>query len=79
MFASCTKEDIANETSVPSINVLYSTIDIIGVEKILIKDNELYVGDKLVASWTDNVTKNCKVELRFSGIAVNSGEVAKKS
>lgn len=67
------------DTTAPTIATLLSTVDIIGIEEILIKGNELYVGDKLVASWTDDVTKNCKVELSFSGTVVNSGDIAKKS
>ena len=67
------------DKTAPTITVLTPIVYIIGVEEILIKGNELYVGDKQMASWTDDVTKNCKVELSFSGTVVNSGDIAKKS
>lgn len=67
------------DKTAPTITVLTPIVYIIGVEEILIKGNELYVGDKQMASWTDDVTKNCKVELSFSGATVNSGDIAKKS
>lgn len=54
-------------------------MDIAGVEKIRISGNELYIGDKLVATWKDDVTTNCIVKVTFDGIAVNSGDVTKKS
>ena len=63
----------------PTVTVYISSVDITGVEEIRISDNELYVGDKLVASWTDNVTKNCKVRISFDGVVISSGEVARHS
>lgn len=64
------------DTKAPTITVALSDVDITGVEKILISGSELRVGDVLVASWTDDVTKSCKVQMSFDGSAVSSGEVA---
>jgi hypothetical protein len=60
----------------PTITVSLSSVDITGVEKIVISGNELYVGDKLAASWRDDMTKSCKVQVVFDGNAVSSGDVA---
>ena len=62
----------------PTIKVVLSSVDITGVEKISIAGSELRVGELLVASWTDNVTKNCQVMMMFNGSAISSGEVASK-
>ena len=62
----------------PTIKVVHSSVDITGVEKISIAGSELRVGELLVASWTDNVTKNCQVMMMFNGSAISSGEVASK-
>ena len=55
MFTSCAHEEeieapVQKDRVLPTINLLYSKIDIVGVEKILINGNELYIGDKLVAT-----------------------------
>ena len=63
----------------PTIKVLLSTVDITGVEEIRISGNELSIGSKLVASWSDNVTKNCMVQMTFDGVSVISGNVPDKS
>ena len=63
----------------PTIKVLLSTVDITGVEEIRISGNELSIGSKLVASWSDNVTKNCMVQMTFDGVSVSSGNVPDKS
>lgn len=62
----------------PSIKVMLSSVDITGVEQIIISGNELRVGNLLVASWTDNMTKSCQVQMTFDGSAISSGEVANK-
>lgn len=70
--------DLSDKTP-PTITVHQSSIDITGVEKILVSGSELHVGSTLVASWKDNVTKNCKVQLKFDGTAISSGDVPVKS
>ena len=73
-----TPEPIKDVTP-PSIKVVHASVDITGVEQIVIRGNELLVGELLVASWTDEVTKSCKVQITFDGTAVSSGDVARKS
>ena len=74
------KPDIPTvDTTSPVITVHLSSVDITGVEEILISGNQLHVGDKLVASWTDNVTKSCQVKMTFDGSPVSSGNVPDKS
>ncbi len=63
----------------PTITLHLNSVDITGVEEIRIGGSELHVGDKLVASWTDNVTKSCQVKVTFDGAPVSSGEVPDKS
>ena len=64
------------DTKAPTITVVLTSVDITGVEKILVSGSELRVGDKLVASWKDDVTKNCKVQMAFDGSSISSGDVA---
>lgn len=91
MFTSCTHEEEIEpqptqppvpvpvvDITPPSIKVLLSSVDITGVEQIIISGNELRVGNLLVASWTDDMTKSCQVQMTFDGNAISSGEVANK-
>ena len=70
--------DLTDKTP-PTITLHRSSVDITGVEKISIVGSELYVGDLLVASWTDNVTTSCQVKMTFEGTSISSGEVPGKS
>ena len=86
---SCTRDDSASDktkpdpvqtdTKAPTITVVVASIDITGMEAVSVSGNELHIGNILVASWTDNETRNCKVQLVFDGQTVNSGEVVKRS
>ncbi|MBR3454030.1 MAG: hypothetical protein IKH26_01780 [Bacteroidaceae bacterium] len=89
-MASCAHEDEientdplnpsnpGNDVTAPKITLHRSSVDITGVEKISISGSELHVGDLLVASWMDDVTKTCKVKMMFNGSDISSGEVASK-
>lgn len=63
------------DTQAPVIKVHHSNVDITGVEEIIIKGNELQIGNLLVASWSDNVTKSCSVSMKINGNEVASGSV----
>lgn len=92
MFTSCTHEEEIEQKeptptpppvpivdiTPPSIRVVLASVDITGVEQIIISGSELHVGDLLVASWTDDMTKSCQVQMTFDGSAISSGEIAKK-
>ena len=63
----------------PTIKVHHASVIITGVEVIRVSGNELHIGDKLVAEWTDNVTKNCQIQMKFDGVVISSGCVASHS
>ena len=86
-MASCVHEDeientdspkSGNDVTAPKITLHRPNVDITGVEKIVISGSELHVGDLLVASWKDDVSKTCKVKMMFNGSDISSGEVASK-
>lgn len=90
LFTSCSHENDtsgshtpspipAPDTTPPVITLHLSTVDITGAEEIRISGSELSVGGKRVASWTDNVSRNCQVKMTFDGVAVSSGDVPGKS
>ena len=69
LLSSCSDDKDAptpGDTTAPVIKVVNLSVDISWGKQVKVKDNELYVGDVLVASWTDNVTKKCKVELTLN-------------
>ena len=87
-FTSCAHEENTENPSSslpavdktpPTITLHRTSVDITGVEQISIVGSELRVGDILVASWKDNVTKSCQVKMMFEGTAISSGEVPEKS
>ena len=83
MFTSCAKEDdVENKVrdiKPPTINVLRTSVDITGVEEIRISGSELRIGDIVVASWSDEVTKNCQVKMTIDGVVFNSGNIPTQS
>lgn len=83
VFTSCAKEDdVENKVrdiKPPTINVLRTSVDITGVEEIRISGSELRIGDIVVASWSDEVTKNCQVKMTIDGVVFNSGNIPTQS
>lgn len=83
VFASCSRENYPSDkpdvpkvdTTAPVIKVLHADVDITGVEEITIRSNALYIGDLLVATWSDNVTTNCRVSMTINGNSISSGSV----
>ena len=83
VFAACSKENYPDDkpdvpkvdTTAPVIKVLHADVDITGVEEIIIRTNSLYIGDLLVATWSDNVTTNCRVSMTINGNNITSGSV----
>ena len=76
-FTSCSHNEsgIPADVTPPTIKVHFSSVEITGEEVIRVSGNELYIGDKFVAEWTDNVTKNCKVQMKLDGVVIASGNV----
>jgi len=62
-----TKDNIA-----PTIEVSKSEVDITWWKEIRTNSNQLYIWDILVASRSDNKTKNCKVELSLNWKSITS-------
>ena len=73
-FISCGKwEDITEKDTVaPTIDISKSEIDITWWKEIKISGNQLYIGDNLVASWSDNKSTNCNVELSLNWKSITS-------
>ena len=42
---------------------------------IKIEGNQLFFDDQVAATWKDDYTENCKVELTLEGKTINSGDV----
>ena len=64
--------DNPNDTIAPTVNVSQHDVDITWWKQVRISWNQLYIWDVLVASWTDNVTKNCTVELWLNWKTISS-------
>ncbi len=83
VFAACSRENYPDDkpdvpkvdTTAPVIKVLHASVDITGVEEITIRTNALYIGELLVATWSDNVTTNCRVSMTINGNNITSGSV----
>ena len=60
------------DTTPPTINISKSEIDITWWKQILIDWNQLYIWNELIASRTDNKTKNCNVTLSLNWKAITS-------
>lgn len=60
------------DTTPPTINVIQSSIDITWWKEIRITWNQLYIWDILVASRTDDKSKNCKVLLSINWNTISS-------
>ena len=60
------------DTVAPTINISKSSVDISWWKQVRIDWNQLYIGDELVASWTDNKTKNCNVTLTLNWNTITS-------
>ena len=60
------------DTTPPTINVSKSSVDISWWKEIRINGNQLYIWNEVVASWSDNKTKNCSVLLSINWKTVTS-------
>ena len=71
-FVSCSNDKNLEDTTPPVIKIYSFNVAITGTEQIVVTGNELHIGSTLVASWTDNVSKECKVKLEFEGNVITS-------
>ena len=74
ILTACSSDEPENprDTVAPTVNVSQHDVDISWWKQIRVSWNQLYIWDILVASWTDNVTKNCKVELSLNWKIISS-------
>ena len=61
------------DTKAPVISVSHSSVNVIGGLEVTIGTSELRIGEKTVATWTDDVSKTCKSALELDGKAISSG------
>lgn len=69
LFTACSSDDPAEElkdTTAPTISLSKSEIDITWWKKIEIIGNNLFIGDELIATRNDDVTKNCSTSLSLN-------------
>lgn len=57
----------------PVITLKQTEVNVFGGVKVTISENQLLIGDKVVASWSDARTDNCKVALKLNGADITSG------
>ena len=74
VLTACSDDEPDNpsDTIAPTVNVSQHDVDISWWKQVRISWNQLYIWDVLVASWTDNITKNCKVELSINWKTISS-------
>ncbi len=74
LLTACSSDEPDNplDTTAPTVNVNQHDVDITWWKQVRISWNQLYIWDMLVASRTDNVTKNCKVELSLNWKTITS-------
>ena len=60
------------DTTPPTINVNKSSVDISWSKEIRMSGNQLYIWNDVIASWSDNKTKNCSVLLSINWKTITS-------
>lgn len=60
------------DTTAPTINVSKSEVDITWWKEVHISGNQLYIWNEVVASWSDNKTKNCTILLSLNWKTITS-------
>ena len=67
------------DTTPPNISVQTSEVDISGWKKVEISWNKLIIWWNIVASWSDNQTKDCKVRITIDWSTISSGTTLNKA
>ena len=57
----------------PEVKVALPTVNVFGGVKVDLRDSELFLDDKCVATWSDQRTERCKVNLSFNDVEVKNG------
>ena len=68
-----------SDSQAPTITVLIQEKNVIVGVKVVIDGNQLLFDEQVAASWTDDFTETCTVQLSLDGQAVNSGDVLQEA
>ena len=63
------------DSQAPEIEVKTKEKNVITGVKVNVDGNQLLFDDQVAATWKDDYTENCKVELTLEGKTINSGDV----
>ena len=67
------------DTTPPKIDIINSEVDISGWKKVEISWNKLIIWWNIVASWSDDHTKDCKVQITMDWNTISSGSTINKA
>ena len=67
------------DSQAPTITVLIQEKNVITGVKVLIDGNQLLFNEQVAASWTDDFTETCTVQMSLGGQTVNSGDVLQEA
>ena len=71
LFTACSKED--DDVTPPTISVKMNEVDVTGGKLMRIDASQLFIGEALVATWSDDKTAVCTAIVTVGGTAVQSG------
>ena len=63
------------DSQAPEIEVKIAEKNLIAGVKVKIEGNQLFFDDQVAATWKDDYSENCKVELTLEGKTINSGDI----
>ena len=75
VLVACEENEIEIDSTAPVISLSISEMNVIGGLEANLRDNALYLGDQVVATWKDNVSKECEAALSLDGKYISSGTV----
>ena len=67
------------DSQAPTITVLIQEKNVIAGVKVVIDGNQLLFDEQVAASWTDDFSETCTVQMSLDGQAVNSGDVLQEA
>ena len=68
-----------NDIQAPTITVLTPKKNVITGVKVVIDGNQLLFDEQVAASWTDDFTETCSVQLSLNGQTINSGVILQEA
>lgn len=74
LFVACSSDSAEpKDTTPPTIMLNQAEVEVTGGKEVRISEAQLFVGDALAASWKDDVSKKCTVQLYLNGKNISSG------